>query len=129
MKIAIPVEETNGLESRICEHFGKAPYFAIITVKGEEVKIDFYENPALQGHRPGLLPEMLHSLGVEKLIAKGVGRRAEAFFNQLGIEVIKGVMAETVGEALEELLKGTLMGNPNYEPEDKHEGKCEHHEH
>ena len=127
MKIAVPIEEVNGLESRICEHFGRAPYFAIVTVEGEEAKIDVYENPALQDHRPGLLPEMLRSLGVEKLIARGVGRRAEILFNELGIEVIKGVSG-TLGEALERFLEGTLTGNPDYEPEDKH-GECEHHDH
>ncbi|MBO3842267.1 MAG: NifB/NifX family molybdenum-iron cluster-binding protein, partial [Candidatus Brockarchaeota archaeon] len=29
-RIAVPVVEENGLNSRLAEHFGRAPYFAIV---------------------------------------------------------------------------------------------------
>ena len=34
MKIAIPLMEENEEESRISEHFGRAPYFAFVELKG-----------------------------------------------------------------------------------------------
>lgn len=125
MKIAIPIEEIKGTESVIAEHFGKAPYFAIITLKEGEAKIDIHENPALSNHKPGLLPEMLKSLGINILIAKGVGRRAEILLNELGIKVIKGVSGN-LKEILNSLIEGNLKGDPNYQPQDKH-GECEKH--
>jgi len=44
----IPVEEVNGLDSRVHGHFGRAPYFAILNVEGERFEIEeFYLNEFL----------------------------------------------------------------------------------
>jgi cation diffusion facilitator family transporter len=41
----IPVEEVNGLNSRVHGHFGRAPYFIILRLDGDNVEIeDFYYN-------------------------------------------------------------------------------------
>jgi cation diffusion facilitator family transporter len=43
--IIIPVEDINGLESRICGHFGRAPYFIILKLDNNSLEIeDFYFN-------------------------------------------------------------------------------------
>lgn len=41
IKILIPIEEDNGLDSEIVEHFGRAKYFLFITVKNRKI-ISFY---------------------------------------------------------------------------------------
>lgn len=44
----IPVGDMNGLDSRIHSHFGRAPFFAIVNLEGEKVKIEeFYLNEFL----------------------------------------------------------------------------------
>ncbi|MDY6967667.1 MAG: cation diffusion facilitator family transporter [Spirochaetota bacterium] len=41
----IPVHEINGLDSKVYEHFGRAPYFVILRLKNSDVEIeDFYYN-------------------------------------------------------------------------------------
>ncbi len=102
MKVAIPVENDEGLAAPISEHFGKAPYFAIVTVKGEEAEIGLFENPAARDKKPGLVPEFLAAHGVKKVIARRIGNRAKILLNHLGIEVIEGVEGTLQG-ALERL--------------------------
>jgi cation diffusion facilitator family transporter len=44
----IPVEEINGLESKVHQHFGRSPYFVILKIEKDEVEIeDFYLNEFL----------------------------------------------------------------------------------
>jgi len=45
LSVIIPVEEVNGLNSRVHGHFGRAPYFIILRLDGDNVEIeDFYYN-------------------------------------------------------------------------------------
>jgi cation diffusion facilitator family transporter len=45
----IPVQDINGLDSRVHGHFGRAPYFIILKISGSRVSIeDFYCNEFLQ---------------------------------------------------------------------------------
>ncbi|RKQ63367.1 putative Fe-Mo cluster-binding NifX family protein [Thermovibrio guaymasensis] len=90
MKVAVPLEGSSGLDSPVCEHFGRAPYFALITVKDGEVEVDIFENPIVE-HSAGAIPQMLAEQGVNRVIATRIGEKARAFFNQLGIDVTTGV--------------------------------------
>jgi len=48
LRAIIPVAEVNGFDSIIYEHFGRAPYFAILKMKGDVFEIeDFYLNEFL----------------------------------------------------------------------------------
>ena len=40
--VMIPVQDKNGLESRLCQHFGKAPYFIIVKLGNDRIEIDSY---------------------------------------------------------------------------------------
>ena len=45
----IPVQDINGLDSKVHGHFGRAPYFIILKISGSQVSIeDFYCNEFLQ---------------------------------------------------------------------------------
>jgi predicted Fe-Mo cluster-binding NifX family protein len=90
MRIAVPLENDLGLDASICEHFGRAPYFAIITIRGEEAEVGIFENPAVE-HSAGMIPEMLAGYGVKKILATRMGEKAKVFFKQFGIEVVTGV--------------------------------------
>jgi predicted Fe-Mo cluster-binding NifX family protein len=41
-------------------------------------------------HEPGVLPRWLHDLGVQVIIAGGMGSRAQQLFEENGIKVITG---------------------------------------
>ncbi len=106
MKIAIPVLEKNGLNSKISEHFGHSPYFALLEVDDEIRSIDIVENP-YEEHGPGVMPNFLKSLGVDVVIVRGMGKRAVDFFEQLGIEVIRGASG-SVESIVKEYISGSL---------------------
>ncbi len=116
MKIAIPVENNKGLDSLICEHFGRAPYFAIITI-GDGLEVEIIPSPFVS-HSPGDIPKFLSEKGVKVIIARGIGRKAELFFNDFGIKVIRGASG-TVRSAVEAFKSGVLSSK-DYQPE----GKC-----
>ena len=107
LKIAVPVRDDKGLESTIEEHFGRAAYFALIeVVDGEVARVTVLENP-LREHGPGDLPRLLKSHGVNVVLAGRVGQRAQAFFRELGIELVLG-FSGSVAEALKKYLQGKV---------------------
>ena len=84
MKIAISTDSGN-----VCAHFGRAPEFTFITIENNQViEKEVLQNP---GHSVGSIPQYVTQQGAKYMIAGGMGRRAEDFFNQYGIEVIVGV--------------------------------------
>lgn len=118
MKIAIPVHDEKGLEDIVFEHFGHAPYFLLVSIEdGEIVKAESKPNTYSNTHSPGDVPELLKSMNVDVLICKGMGRRAEEFFKEYGVQVIKGASGR-VRDVIEEFLSGRLKSRP-YEPSRK----------
>lgn len=108
MRIAISVEDRNGLDSLISHHFGRCPYFVIVDVEGEEVQdIQVLDNPYFEGHQPGMVPRFIHSQGADVMISGGMGRRAIGFFQQYGIEPATGG-SSTVRFALDDYMGGEM---------------------
>ena len=71
-------------------------------VTGKE-KID---NP---GHHPGYLPEFLSKMGVNSIIAGGMGMRAQELFDTSGIKTIMGVSGG-IDDVISQIANGTLEG-------------------
>jgi predicted Fe-Mo cluster-binding NifX family protein len=102
VKIAI---STDG--AMVSAHFGRCPSFTIVDIDGESVVWrDVAENP---GHHPGSIPKFLREMGVEYIIAGGMGRRASDLFDGMGIKAILGVSG-SVDDAIAKILDGTLEG-------------------
>ena len=100
MKIAI---STDG--STVSPHFGRCPSFTIAEIEGDKlVKKEIIDNP---GHQPGFLPEFLQKMGVEYIIAGGMGMRASGLFAEAGIKSVVGISGEVDG-VIDQVLKGTL---------------------
>ena len=117
MKIAIPVLQNQGEDSPISEHFGHAPFFAFVEKQDKgDYAITIIPNP-LEDHGPGDIPNYLAQQNVTMLIARGIGGRAISFFNQLGIQVIRGASG-TVREILTQLETNQLQ-DQDYEVKEK----------
>ncbi len=107
MKIAFAVEANEGLNSRICPHFRRAPYFLFVELDndGEIVSVEAKPNPYVNVHGPGLVPRFVAENGAEMVVAGGMGERAAQFFKSYGIEPVAGVEGRVV-DVLSRILSG-----------------------
>jgi ATP-binding protein involved in chromosome partitioning len=106
LKVAIPLAE-----GRLCSHFGHCQQFAVIRVK--EGLIDGKELHTPPPHEPGVLPRWLGDLGVNLIIAGGMGQRAISLFAENGIKVITGSPSHEPETLVQGYLAGTLVSGPN----------------
>ncbi len=108
MRIAIPTAD-----GKLCMHFGHCQQFALVDVDDTEKRVldTNYRSPP--AHEPGALPRWLKEQGASVVIAGGMGRRAQAIFNENGIDVIVGAAAETPEAIAESYLQETLETGDN----------------
>ena len=130
MKIAVTSETPQGLESKVNHHFGRCPYYTIVTVEnGAIASAQAIPNPGADGHGPGELPALIKQLGVDVLLTGGMGPRAVDFFTRYGIEVATGAQG-TVRSAVEAYLAGRLRGytpcKEHGQDEGRHHGEGGH---
>ena len=106
MRIAIATEN-----KAVCQHFGHCPEYTIYTIEGIEIREkEVIPNP---GHKPNFLPGYLHELGVDVIIAGGMGQRAHGLFAERGMQVVVGAPAETPEKLVADYLAGTLQVGEN----------------
>lgn len=89
MKIAVAA-----VAGQVAEHFGHCETFLIYdSLSGEA---SFVPNP---GHKPGFLPNFLGDMGVEVIIAGGMGGGAIEIFCARNIDVVTGAQGDALGAA------------------------------
>jgi len=106
MKFAIPLAE-----GKLTAHFGHCQEFAIINVEDNEIKEKSVLVPP--PHEPGVLPQWLHDLGANVVIAGGMGNRAVQLFNQVGIKVLTGAPVEDPEVLVKNYIDNTLTTSDN----------------
>ena len=106
MKICIPTVGDNGLDDFVGEHFGRVPTYTIVDLDTDEVKVipNTSEHMGGQGHPP----EIMAKEGVNVMVCRGLGRRAIAMFEELGINVYIGASG-TVRDAIDAFKQGRLQ--------------------
>jgi len=100
MKVAISTEG-----GYVSAHFGRCHSYTILEV--QEGKILNREEIANPGHQPGFLPQYLGNMGVNCIIAGGMGHRAQELFAQNNIETIIGIQGK-IDEVIEKFLNQEL---------------------
>jgi predicted Fe-Mo cluster-binding NifX family protein len=106
MKIAIPLAE-----GKLAAHFGHCQQFAVIEVDNNEIKNKEFLTPP--PHEPGVLPKWLGDLGVNLVIAGGMGQRAIMLFGEQQIQVIVGAQVEEPETLVKQYLEQTLATGNN----------------
>lgn len=100
MKIAVPCKD-----NQIWPHFGHCETFNIYEAEnGAIVSESSVPSP---GHKPGYLPNFLGDMGVNVVIAGGMGRGAVDIFDERHIETIRGAEGDPK-TAVEKYLRGEL---------------------
>jgi predicted Fe-Mo cluster-binding NifX family protein len=100
-RIVIPVASQNKLNSHLAEHFGRAPYFAVVDLNdsGEVSKIETVSNLPHGTGRMGQPHDVVLGLKPNIIIAYGMGRRGIGSFQSVGIAVLRA-NANTVNEVI-----------------------------
>lgn len=99
--IVVPVSDKNGLHAQIAEHFGRAPFYAIVVLgKDDKVEsIEIMENSGEHFGGQGHMHDHLLKLQPNVIITYGIGPRGLIGFQEAGIAVLKA-NANTVKEVI-----------------------------
>ena len=91
VRIAIPVEDANGLNARLSQHFGRAPYFAVVELdeNAKVLNLQMVSNKSEHFGGMGKPPEILMSLRPNAVITYGMGPRALNMFQSANIAVLR----------------------------------------
>jgi len=115
---AVPTE--NG---KLCEHFGHCEKFAVVCVEnGVITKNEFVTPPE---HIPGLYPKFLADMGINTVIAGGMGQKARDLFAANNIEVFTGIDYREPDKLVESYLKKELVSTDSSCGHDHNEHNCE----
>ncbi len=107
VKVAVPIEDESGLESRVSEHFGRTPHYLVLDVDLSSKRIiDFkvHRNPYLEDHKPGVIPLFIKNLGVNAVVCCNIGFKAVNELEKLGVRVYRGYCGR-VSDAVKEFLE------------------------
>ena len=116
MKIAVASEN-----EMVTGHFGYCKSFSIFETENNQIiKRESVPNP---GHKPGFLPNFLNDMGVNVIIAGGMGGSAINIFNDKGIEVITGAQG-SAEVAANSYLQGALESTGSVCNEHQHHDEC-----
>ncbi len=109
MIIAVATEE-----NMVAQHFGRCPEYTIFKLADGAVSEEkVIANP---GHEPGFLPGYLAQMGVNCIIAGGMGPRAQSLFTNENIKTYIGISGP-IKEVIEAYLSGNLQSG---------ESTCDH---
>ena len=100
MKVAVSADG-----GAVSPHFGRCAEYVLAEISDAQImSTETLPNP---GHTPGALPQILGELGVECIIAGGMGPRAKTLFDGRGIRYVTGVTG-TVDDVLALFATGEL---------------------
>lgn len=115
MKIAIPSETDKGLASERSGHFGHAPYFTIVSIQdGNILSAEVVKNVDHDEFGCGGVIDFVMSLGIDALLAVGMGRPPLSRFTAAGIAVYSERETLLVGDVAEKFARGACsLMDPN----------------
>ena len=110
MKIAIPSETDQGLQSFRSGHFGHAAYFTIVEIDdyGQVVSVESVKNVDHGAQGCGGVIQYVIGLGLDGILTAGMGPRPYTTFTQNGITVYSDRSEPIVGNALQLFLEGKV---------------------
>jgi predicted Fe-Mo cluster-binding NifX family protein len=102
MRIVIPVIDETGIDSRLSEHFGRAPYFAIVEVdeKGQVVSQKTVANTGEHFGGSGRRADFILQLKPDAIITYGMGPRGLSIYQSVRVAVLRA-NANTVKQVIE----------------------------
>jgi predicted Fe-Mo cluster-binding NifX family protein len=107
MKVIVPLDEQAGQSSKVCGHFGSAPFYAVADMDANTIEI--IPNASNHHDHGSCTPAGFFSgLGISVLLCNGIGAGAAAKLQSMGIAVYMAEMAPTLEETLRRFNSGVL---------------------
>ncbi|MGB7509988.1 MAG: NifB/NifX family molybdenum-iron cluster-binding protein [Pelodictyon phaeoclathratiforme] len=107
MKVIIPLIEQADLNSKLSEHFGSAPFFAVADM--EKNAIEIIPNASMHHEHGQCTPaDFFSQLGIDAVLCNGIGAGAIARLQMMGIDVYMAELSKTLQEALTRFSNGLL---------------------
>lgn len=123
MKVCVPVESNEGLESKPYGHFGSAPMFIVCDLEND--KITEINNQDLNHEHGKCQPlKALQGIMVDAVIVGGIGQGAITKLNSMGVRVYRA-QGDTIKENLNLYKENRLIEFPSNHT-CSHDG-CGHH--
>ena len=100
-RIVVPTIGQEGLNATLAEHFGRAPYFAVVDLNDNGDIVDVKTVPNVGEHAGGMGYTHDHILGLQPnaIVVYGMGPRGLNTFQSAGVAVLRA-NANTVGEVI-----------------------------
>lgn len=100
-RIVVPAASQEGLKANLAEHFGRAPYFAVVDLSDNGDIKNVKTVPNVGEHAGGMGYTHDHILGLQPnaIIVYGMGPRGLNTFQSAGVAVLRA-NAKTVGEVV-----------------------------
>jgi predicted Fe-Mo cluster-binding NifX family protein len=120
-RIVVPADDESGLESRVAEHFGRAPYFAVVDLdeNGQVQNVTAEKNTGEHAGGTGHPHEILLALKPDAITVYNMGPRGLQSFQNAGVTVLKAE-GDTVKDLITRFKEGKLK---------ELAGGCEHAHH
>jgi len=108
-RLVIPVIDNAGLDSRLSEHFGRAPYFMVVEINPEGKLSSVKAVPNTSEHFGGFgrPPDRILQLKPSAVVTYDMGPRALNIFQQARVAVLR-TTAATVREVVEAYKRNEL---------------------
>lgn len=109
-RIIVPTVDESGLNAQLAEHFGRAPYFAVVelTDKGEVLNVKTVPDVGEHAGGIGYTHDNILKLRPNAIIVYGMGPRGLNTFQSAGVAVLKA-NANTVKEVIAAYKDDTLQ--------------------
>jgi predicted Fe-Mo cluster-binding NifX family protein len=110
VRIVVPVSEEKGIDSQLSQHFGRAPFYAIIDLDDDGTVIGqgTISNTSEHFGGVGLPPDRILQLQPKALVTYGLGSKALGMFQAAGVAVLR-TEANTVKEVVDAYKNGELQ--------------------
>lgn len=107
MRVVIPLDESAGRASKVCDHFGSAPFFAVSDTETGAFEITA-NGDSRHDHGQCTPADVFTGMDVAAVICNGIGARAASRLQMSGIVVYMAGLAPTAEEALKRFSSGAL---------------------
>ena len=91
VRIVVPVSDEKGIDAQLSQHFGRAPFYAIIDLdeKGQVIGQGTIANTSEHFGGVGLPPDRIMQLKPKVLVTYGLGSKALTMFQDAGVAVLR----------------------------------------